>query len=293
MKNIEELFADYLDGKVSEQELEVFFKESPSGKQEFEELRQLFQDLPDTKVPEVSEEADNQFYTHLSTQKAENKKANFRVWSRDVFKYAAMFLVVGGAYYFGTLKKETITIEKPIYITQTVTDTIKVKEESATGGSVAKNNLQQPQVLKEIDNIKKEMVQINEVQHKMIMAMLRQESASSRLQAINYSYDLDVADKSLLNALVETLESDPSVNVRLAALEAVGRFELTPNMKESMVLTLAEQKDPSMQMALIKKLVELREVKALPILAGMVNNPTVSEQIRSQAEFGIKILNVL
>ncbi len=292
MKNIEDLFADYLDGKISEQELEIFFKESPSGKLEFEELKQLFQDLPDVKVPEVSEQADNQFYTHLSTQKAGDKKANFKVWSRDIFKYAAMFLAVGGAYYFGTLKKETITVEKPIYITQTVTDTIKVKEE-VTNESLAKNNLPQPQVLKEIDNIKKEMVQINEVQHKMIMAMLRQESASSRLQAINYSYDLDVADKSLLNALVETLESDPSVNVRLAALEAVGRFELTSNMKESMVLTLAEQRDPSMQMALIKKLVELREVKALPILAGMVNNPTVSEQIRNQAEFGIKILNVL
>src|SRR5690606_13165658 len=138
------------------------------------------------------------------------KKPVFTISFREVFKYAAMFLAVGAAYYFGTKKQvETIvTVEKPVYITQTIRDTVKVKEEaSATEKSAVhvKSKTQEPQVLQQLADLKKEMTQINEVQHKMILAMLRQESAASRLQAINYSFDLEVANGNLMNALFETL----------------------------------------------------------------------------------------
>ena len=296
MKKIEEIFADYLEGKVSEKELNNFFEENPNLKQEFEELRQLFNELPEPENVEASPQADNNFYAFLNQQKAKNK-ANFAISFRDVFKYAAMFLAVGAAYYFGTKKQiETIvTIEKPVYITQTIRDTVKIKEEISTikkSPNREKDKTQEPQVLQQLAELKKEMTQINEVQHKMILAMLRQESAAGRLQAINYSFDLDVANGVLMDALFQTLESDPSINVRLAALEAVGRFELNPTMRENLVLTLAEQRDPSLQMALINKLIELREVKALSVFAGIVNNPNAADAIRSQAEYGMKILNM-
>jgi hypothetical protein len=296
MKKIEDFFADYLDGKVSEKQLKSFFEEHPGSEQEFEELKQLFEELPAAENVEVSQKTDDAFYSFLNEQKA-MKKPVFAISFKEVFKYAAMFLAVGAAYYFGTKKQvETIvTVEKPVYITQTIRDTVKVKEEAgATEKSAVhvKSKTQQPQVLQQLADLKKEMTQINEVQHKMILAMLRQESAASRLQAINYSFDLEVANGNLMNALFETLEGDPSINVRLAALEAVGRFELSPSMRENLVLTLAEQRDPSLQMALINKLIELREVKALPVFAGILNNPKSSDLIRNQAEYGMKILNM-
>lgn len=296
MKKIEDFFADYLDGNVSEKQLKSFFAEHPGSQQEFEELRQLFEELPEPEKVEVSQQADDAFYDFLNEQKSKKKTA-FKINFRDVFKYAAMFLAVGAAYYFGTKKQiETIvTIEKPVYVTQTIRDTVKINDEASNTGksnNSTKSKVQEPKVLQQLADLKKEMTQINEVQHKMILAMLRQESAAARLQAINYSFDLDAADSNLMNALFETLERDPSVNVRLAALEAVGRFELNPVMRENLVLTLAEQRDPSLQMALINKLIELREVKALPVFAGIINNPNSSDPIRSQAEYGMKILNM-
>ena len=289
MKNVEEFFADYLEGKVSEKELAGFFSENPGSRQEFEELKQLFEDLPEAAQPEVSGAANDHFYAFLEGEK--NKAVpRFRLSLREVFRYAAMVLAVAGAYYFGSRKPEPeiVTVEKPVYIT--LRDTIKVKEEApANTGKVSRK---QPAVMEELAQIKKEVGQINEVQHKMILAMLRQESAASRLEAINYSYNLDAADGALMDALFRTLEEDPSVNVRLAALEAVGRFELSPAMREDLVLTLAEQRDPSLQMALITKLIELREVKALPVFTGIMQNPEVPESIRNRAEFGIKILNM-
>lgn len=288
MKNVEEFFADYLEGKISEKELVSFFSENPGSRQEFEELKQLFEELPEAIQPEASAAADDSFYAFLEAQKS---KANprFRVSFREVFRYAAMVLAVAGAYYFGSRKPEPeiVTVEKPVYIT--LRDTIKVKEADKETG---KTSRKPPAVMEELAHIKKEVSQINEVQHKMILAMLRQESAASRLEAINYSYNLEAADGTLMDALFYTLERDPSVNVRLAALEAVGRFELSPVMRENLVLTLAEQQDPSLQMALITKLIELREVKALPVFTGLINDPGVSENIRDRAEFGIKVLNM-
>ncbi len=292
MKNVEEFFADYLEGKTSEKELEDFFSENPGSRQEFEELKQLFEELPEVAEPEVSGTANDHFYAFLETEKSK-AAPRFRLSFREVFRYAAMVLAVAGAYYFGSRKpeKEIVTVEKPVYIT--LRDTIKVKEEVTTDGEPSvRASRKQPAVLQELADIRKEVSQINEVQHKMILAMLRQESAASRLEAINYSYNLDVADGALMDALFLALESDPSVNVRLAALEAVGRFELSPAMRENLVLTLAEQRDPSLQMALMTKLIELREVKALPVFTGIMNNPDVSENIRDRAEFGIKVLNM-
>jgi len=290
MKNVEEIFADYLEGKLSEKELLSFFSENPEAQQEFEELKQLFNELPEAVQPEVSGEANDRFYAFLEGEKSK-ATPRFRVSFGEILRYAAMILAVAGAYYFGSRKpeKEIVTVEKPIYIT--LRDTVRVKEE-AEGHGQEKASRKQPAVMEELANIRKEVGEINEVQHKMILAMLRQESAASRLEAINYSYNLDAADGALMDALFQTLEKDPSVNVRLAALDAVGRFELSPAMRENLVLTLAEQRDPSLQMALITKLIELREVKALPVFAGIINNPDVSENIRDRAEFGIKVLNM-
>lgn len=294
MRKVEEFFADYLDGKVSQKELDSWFAEQPDAQQEFEELKQLFSELPEPEKVEVSTQADDTFYSFLNQQKA-RKKPVFNISLKEVFKYAAMFLAIGSAYYLGT-KKQVETVEKPVYVMQTIRDTVMVKEEPVS--SIDKSTYtpkvkpKEPQVLQDIAELKKEMTQINEVQHKMILAMLRQESASARLQAINYSFDLNLANDVLMEALFVTLEKDPSVNVRLAALEAVGRFELNPSMRENLVLTLTDQRDPSLQMAIINKLIELREVKALPVFAEIINNPQSSDPIRSQAEYGMKILNM-
>ena len=288
MKKVEEFFADYLEGKAPGKALERFFSENPGSRQEFEEMKQLFEELPESPDPEVSGGADDHFYAFLEAEKS-RAVSFFRVSFREIFRYAAMVLAVAGAYYLGSRKPEVVTVEKPVYIT--LRDTIKVKE-SMPDNSPQKDTRKPPAMTEELASIRKEVSQINEVQHKMILAMLRQESAASRLEAIHYSYNLEVADDALMDALFLTLESDPSVNVQLAALEAVGRFELSPDMRENLVLTLAEQRDPSLQMALMTKLIELREVKALPVFTGIMNNPEVSENIRDRAEFGIRILNM-
>ena len=50
---------------------------------------------------------------------------------------------------------------------------------------------------------------------------MQQQSASDRLRGVNYAYRVEQSDPEVLGALLTTVNHDPSVNVRLAAVDAV------------------------------------------------------------------------
>lgn len=59
----------------------------------------------------------------------------------------------------------------------------------------------------------------------MMVAMIdNQQSASQRMVGVSVAYELKTADDQIVNVLVRTMNEDPNTNVRLAALEALGKF---------------------------------------------------------------------
>ena len=56
------------------------------------------------------------------------------------------------------------------------------------------------------------------------LSLLQQQSASDRLRGVSYSYQMDKGDVQIREALLETLNSDSSVDVRLAAVDALRRM---------------------------------------------------------------------
>ena len=293
MKNKDEIFAEYLEGKLSESELSDFFSQNPDARAEFEELQLLFQGISPVANLEVSEKADKRFYQYLHQK---SKGGRFPIF--NFIKYAAVLALLAGAYFLGKSTTDTpvVASEKPSETTQPVyitrVDTVKVIEVQKAHLPVVKPKAESQVVSNEdITNIYNELNQLNRVQNRMILAMLRQESASDRIHAINQSRELDKIDQSLVEALFQTLENDPSVNVRLAAVDAIGRLNFTNSLRENLVLALQGQSDPSVQWQLISQLIEMREVKALPVFAEIINRPETNEKIRNQAEFGMNILN--
>ncbi|MFN3851288.1 MAG: HEAT repeat domain-containing protein [Spirosomataceae bacterium] len=306
--NIEEYFADFLDGGLDAQktmELHQFLDENPELRQEFEDLKSLYQDLPAAKTEEPNEFLDLNFYEMLEKEKGQNEAPKGKViafvpdW-QSVLKFAAMIIAIVGAYLLGfqNSERQIVTIEKPIYVTREVPKTVFVDKAipqkiSSSNNTIAANKTANNQtVLEEIKNIRKEVTGIQDVQKRMILAMLKQESASARLQAVNYSYDMTMADDTLLNALIRTLDYDPSVNVRMAAVDAVGRFGKSQMVRTSLVNSLMKQNDPSMQIAVIDMLIELRERRAVPILASLAESSQLPDFVKEKAESGIKLLTM-
>jgi HEAT repeat protein len=107
---------------------------------------------------------------------------------------------------------------------------------------------------------------------------------------VSYSAGLKNPNVKTLAALVNTLDTDPNPNVRLAAVEALYLFRNQPGVKESLVESLAVQDSPLVQVALIDLLVEIREQRAAEALKALVKNDKLNPDVKKLAEQGIKQL---
>lgn len=116
-------------------------------------------------------------------------------------------------------------------------------------------------------------------------------SASERIQAVNQSTELGQVDEDITQLLINTLNFDANVNVRLAACQALLRFEREPGVREALIQSLAIQTDPNVQISLIDALVTIKEQRAVQPMKQLAENQQVLDAVRQKAEEGLQRLN--
>jgi len=112
-------------------------------------------------------------------------------------------------------------------------------------------------------------------------------SASERIQAVNQSAELSHADQDVTRLLINTLNFDPNINVRLAACQALLHFENEPLVNEALIQSLGIQTDPNVQITLIEALVALKEKRAVDQFQQVAANREVIEIVRQKAKEGL------
>jgi HEAT repeat protein len=122
------------------------------------------------------------------------------------------------------------------------------------------------------------------------LSMLQQQSASQRLEGVTWTRREGQLDPQVLAALVHTLRYDQSVDVRLAALDALSRHA-GPQVRKTVVDALQEQQSPLVQVALIDQLVEWRDAEAAPRLEKLRQTPNLNPTVRQRADWAISKLN--
>ena len=105
-----------------------------------------------------------------------------------------------------------------------------------------------PRTEADIASLRGEVRSLREV---VALSLLDQQSASERLRGIRYSAALEGTDPEVVDALSRTLSNDSSVDVRLAAAEAVRRFPLPVAARESAWKLLEQDDSPLVQIAVI------------------------------------------
>jgi hypothetical protein len=123
------------------------------------------------------------------------------------------------------------------------------------------------------------------------LSMLQQESASDRLQGVSWSRRIDAADPQIMDALVHTLRYDNSVDVRLAALDALRRYTDQQPIRTSIEDSFRNQKSPMVQIALVDFVVELRDRGAVDKLKSFQQTPDLNPAVRQRVEWGISKLS--
>ncbi len=140
---------------------------------------------------------------------------------------------------------------------------------------------------KELSQLRSE---VNTLRKTTMFTMLRDQSSSNRIQAVDYANDISSPDENIIEALVRTLNNDNNVNVRMAAAYAMAKFGNEQAVRDSLVASLSSQKDPILQVTLINILVELREKRALKPIEQIISNDKTMKEVRSVAETGARLL---
>jgi magnesium-transporting ATPase (P-type) len=140
---------------------------------------------------------------------------------------------------------------------------------------------------KEILTLKREIQDIRET---AAISMLKHDSTFDRLNGVTWSSNIKNPDEHLLKILLDTLNHDPSTNVRLAAVDALYLFSDNPLVKNGLVQSLSLQTAPIVQTALINLLVEIREKKAVQALRKLIEKKITDPEVKDFAKTSLQEL---
>jgi hypothetical protein len=130
---------------------------------------------------------------------------------------------------------------------------------------------------RQIDSL---LIQVSEMKQLMMLSLLQNPSASQRIQAVSYSYEINSIDLKVIDALFTTLNEDPNVNVRLVTLEALVKFSNEPEVREGLVRSITLQESPLIQSAIADVMVKLQEKSSVQSLRELLSKQDLNPIVR-------------
>lgn len=119
----------------------------------------------------------------------------------------------------------------------------------------------------------------------LILSMLEQKSASDRIKAMNTVAPKE-ADPQIVQALIQRLEIDENVNVRIKAAEALANFPNQPKVVDVLVDALSEE-SVEVQIVLIDILVGIGAKQAVPAFEELMKKDGIMTIVKEKAADGV------
>lgn len=145
-----------------------------------------------------------------------------------------------------------------------------------------------PRGNKEIAKLHEEIASTRDM---VALSLLQQQSATERLRGVDYTGRMQTMEPEVVSALTEAVAHDPSVNVRLAAIDALSKASGSPGVLQSLTQSLPRQDSPMVQAALIDYLVEARDRKALGTLRQLAAQPDLNPAVLERTHFALQQLS--
>jgi hypothetical protein len=139
----------------------------------------------------------------------------------------------------------------------------------------------------EVARLREEVASTKEM---VALSLLQQQSAAERLRGVDYSARMPSLEPQVIAALVEAVNRDTNVNVRLAAIDALGKVAGDTQVRASLQQALVHQDSPMVQAALIDYLVDARDRNAVGVMQDLVARPNVNPTVRDRANFAVRQL---
>jgi HEAT repeat protein len=122
----------------------------------------------------------------------------------------------------------------------------------------------------------------------LTLALVNQTASADRLAAVNRIRDNREAAQPAVDALVLTLKSDPNVNVRLAAVDALSGFLDQRYVRDEMNNALVSQTSPMVQVSIIEALSGAEDEQLLRTLQSIAQDEHADPLVREHARMRIE-----
>lgn len=157
----------------------------------------------------------------------------------------------------------------------------------AVGFWISRNNAQQERLVQIEREMELTRRQLADTKQLMLGMLDNDQSASQRIKGVNVAMGLPKADEQVVHVLFKTMRSDPSTNVRLAALEALYKFHRDESVRSGLINALPEQTNPMVQIRLIQLMVEMEEKAVVDELQKIVDDAGAMKAVKDEAHSGI------
>jgi len=132
--------------------------------------------------------------------------------------------------------------------------------------------------------------EVNGMRELVALSLLRQQSASERLRGVSWANQVESSDGQVLAALLDSVNHDPNVNVRLAAADALRTFAMTSAARTEIARAIIPQSAPLVQIALIDLVVDLKDSAAVTELKHVAGNDSLNPSVRERAAWAVERL---
>ena len=254
MNHVLDLIPDYLDGTLdtnTQNRVEKHLSECSQCQKELEDMKQLFNAFDSESISVPSDRLRSQFEEALEAEKASLGKVvaletnKTSSWANNLLKIAASIALLVGSFQMGSV-------------------------------------FQQRKVDGDIALLKDETQQMRQT---AMLSLMENQSASKRIQGVNYIEAFEHPDEAIIEALANRLLNDENDNVRLTAFDALSKFTSSERVKTVLIEALSREKNPSIQIGIIQVLVQIQEKKAVDPMKKLLEEeetqPFVKEQIKS------------
>jgi anti-sigma factor RsiW len=122
------------------------------------------------------------------------------------------------------------------------------------------------------------------------MMVSSSQPTGDRVKAVLATLDLQKTDQRVVSGLLNALAFDPSVNVRLSALEALYPHANLPQVRSAVAASLPRETSPLVQVTMIDFLAASRDPAALATLETVSQTPTYDQAVRDAARRALAML---
>lgn len=254
----------YLSGELQGEErlaFEKLLEDRPEFQEQFRELRYAWDQMDQVTTPEPSEEMDKRFYEVLSR---ERKKYN-------------------GESFFQSLLTRLMSMARPVTRPQLAYGLLLLLLGLGMGYYLNPGKVRETPRVKVVQS-----EETAEVREKLVLTLLEQPSAHQRLQGVSEANKFGKVDEKIIGALLQTLNNDPNVNVRLAAVEALTQYVDNPMVREGLVQSIVQQESPIVQVTLADLMVALQEKKSIEPFKKLIRTKELDSKVEKKLKNSIE-----